>query len=278
MNVLTKINPLGPYRNQPGMFCWVKDANSRYLDVNPLYASYAGFSSPQQMIGKTDHQTTWHDKANDWIIGDRFLVTNYQDYLDRLARSDENPRTVSIHSIIHKNECNETDIFTLSTNGPPEEVPIRCEEYALELPNGSIVVWGKGYISTDTLIIPTAPFSARVKIVDDYVQLVPPYKSATLSRYECLILSAIRLSGSTKEAVNYLDDLYTIKMTTRQILAVKNRVYEKMMRCIEFKTQSGNFQLCDLMFELSSMGLFDVLTSSNGFLANEHFTMGGQHD
>ena len=40
-----------------------KDVNSRYLGCNTLFAKDAGFSNPDELIGKTDHEMGWKDQA-----------------------------------------------------------------------------------------------------------------------------------------------------------------------------------------------------------------------
>lgn len=51
-----------------------KDRSSRYLGCNPLFSRDAGFSSPEEMIGKDDYQMVWAAHAELYRADDRAVM------------------------------------------------------------------------------------------------------------------------------------------------------------------------------------------------------------
>lgn len=51
-----------------------KDADSRYLGCNALFAQDAGLISPSQIVGKTDYDLTWRDEASSCISDDQRVM------------------------------------------------------------------------------------------------------------------------------------------------------------------------------------------------------------
>ncbi|HTH16595.1 MAG TPA: PocR ligand-binding domain-containing protein [Magnetospirillum sp.] len=51
-----------------------KDRSSRYLGCNPLFSRDAGYSSPEEMIGKDDYQMAWADRAELYRADDRAVM------------------------------------------------------------------------------------------------------------------------------------------------------------------------------------------------------------
>lgn len=51
--------------NLPGAIYW-KDREGRYMGCNQFVAQMAGFTRPEQMIGKTDFDLCWSEYAKDW--------------------------------------------------------------------------------------------------------------------------------------------------------------------------------------------------------------------
>jgi PAS domain S-box-containing protein len=47
---------------------WWKDRESRFLGCNIKVAQAAGFSTPQEMIGKTDYDCPWKKEESDWFV------------------------------------------------------------------------------------------------------------------------------------------------------------------------------------------------------------------
>jgi len=56
-----------------------KDKESRYIYCNENVAEAAGLDSPQQAVGKTDHQFCWHDQADFYCLCDRKVI--YHDWV-----------------------------------------------------------------------------------------------------------------------------------------------------------------------------------------------------
>ncbi|RLL51716.1 PAS domain S-box protein [Mariprofundus sp. EBB-1] len=52
-----------------------KDRDSRYLGCNILFAQDAGFSNPEDMIGKTDDEIVWKDRADLYRADDQAVMT-----------------------------------------------------------------------------------------------------------------------------------------------------------------------------------------------------------
>lgn len=59
--------------NLPGAVYW-KDRYGRYMGCNKIVAEMAGFSSPEDVIGKTDYDLCWYEFADEWRALDRKVV------------------------------------------------------------------------------------------------------------------------------------------------------------------------------------------------------------
>jgi PAS domain S-box-containing protein len=53
-----------------------KDRNSVFLGCNMVFAKDADCSSPEELIGKTDYDLCWTDKAADYTLDDREVINN----------------------------------------------------------------------------------------------------------------------------------------------------------------------------------------------------------
>ncbi|KAF0205126.1 MAG: diguanylate cyclase/phosphodiesterase with PAS/PAC [Gallionellaceae bacterium] len=51
-----------------------KDRESRYICCNPAFAKDAGETTPQNIIGKTDYQLSWHEQAGLYQADDRQVI------------------------------------------------------------------------------------------------------------------------------------------------------------------------------------------------------------
>lgn len=59
--------------NLPGAVYW-KDTEGRYMGCNKFVAEMAGFTSPEDMIGKTDYDLCWHEFAHEWRLLDKKVM------------------------------------------------------------------------------------------------------------------------------------------------------------------------------------------------------------
>lgn len=59
----------------PARVFW-KDRDSRYLGCNKLFAQDAGFSRPEQLIGKSDYEFPWKDQAESYRTDDVAVMTS----------------------------------------------------------------------------------------------------------------------------------------------------------------------------------------------------------
>jgi len=59
--------------NAPARIFW-KDLNSRYLGCNSLFAKDAGYSSPNELIAKSDFDMSWKDQAEVYRADDLFVM------------------------------------------------------------------------------------------------------------------------------------------------------------------------------------------------------------
>lgn len=57
----------------PGAVYW-KDREGRYMGCNKVVATMAGFTSPADLLGKTDYDLCWHEFADDWRILDNTVI------------------------------------------------------------------------------------------------------------------------------------------------------------------------------------------------------------
>lgn len=76
----------------PARVFW-KDHASRYLGCNTLFAKDAGFSRPDELIGKTDFEMAWKDKAELYRAIDKSVIVSGKpklDYEEPLTTTDGN--------------------------------------------------------------------------------------------------------------------------------------------------------------------------------------------
>ncbi|TAN69078.1 MAG: response regulator [Methylobacter sp.] len=81
----------------PARVFW-KDQNSRYLGCNTLFAKDAGFSNPDELIGKTDFEMGWKDRAELYRADDKAVIVSGQpklDYEEPMTTTDGN--TIQLH-------------------------------------------------------------------------------------------------------------------------------------------------------------------------------------
>ncbi|MFB9243034.1 PAS domain S-box protein [Massilia antarctica] len=74
----------------PARIFW-KDRESRYLGCNTEFASDAGYTSPDELIGKTDLELVWKEQAEAFRADDRAVMdgrTTMLDFEERQARPD----------------------------------------------------------------------------------------------------------------------------------------------------------------------------------------------
>lgn len=76
------------------LFVFWKDRESRYLGCNQAFANAAGLNSPQEIIGKNDHQLIWSDQADHFIEDDQFVMNNN---LPKLNIVEEQTQPDGIH-------------------------------------------------------------------------------------------------------------------------------------------------------------------------------------
>ena len=67
--------------NAPVRIFW-KDINSCYLGCNPAFARDAGFTSPEQIIGKYDSELCWYAQANAYRLDDLDVINTQQTKLN----------------------------------------------------------------------------------------------------------------------------------------------------------------------------------------------------
>src|SRR5437868_5665180 len=60
--------------NLPDFIFW-KDKESRFLGCNVAFAHAAGFDSPNDLIGKTDYDMAWKDKAAEYVKIDQKIMS-----------------------------------------------------------------------------------------------------------------------------------------------------------------------------------------------------------
>src|SRR6187455_3190520 len=63
--------------NVPVRVFW-KDTNLRYLGCNGLFASDAGFDTPEAIVGMDDFQMPWHAQAEQYRADDRTVIESGQ--------------------------------------------------------------------------------------------------------------------------------------------------------------------------------------------------------
>jgi PAS domain S-box-containing protein len=77
--------------NLPHFIFW-KDKNSRFVGCNQLFAEAAGFSSPAELIGKSDHDMPWKQYATEYIKTDQIILSSnlaQNSYEEEQAQQDD---------------------------------------------------------------------------------------------------------------------------------------------------------------------------------------------
>lgn len=64
------------------VYVYWKDRESRYLGCNRLLARDAGLSTPEEIVGKTDHDLVWSDMADEYIAEDRMVMETLRPKLE----------------------------------------------------------------------------------------------------------------------------------------------------------------------------------------------------
>src|SRR5574339_563111 len=67
--------------NIPQAVFW-KDQDLVYLGCNQAFADDAGFSSPEEIIGKTDYDMPWKDQADLYRADDRHVLDSGESKLN----------------------------------------------------------------------------------------------------------------------------------------------------------------------------------------------------
>ncbi|HVT62746.1 MAG TPA: PAS domain-containing protein, partial [Legionellaceae bacterium] len=68
-------------RHAPGLFYW-KDCNSVYQGCNDEFSKLAGLKSRYEVIGKTDHELNWKERAHLYINIDQAVIKSGQPILN----------------------------------------------------------------------------------------------------------------------------------------------------------------------------------------------------
>lgn len=66
------------------IFFWVKDHRLRFIDCSENFAAAAGYDSPQQLIGKTDFDVIWRNRAEFYQKTDIYSLQGHQ-YFNQYA-------------------------------------------------------------------------------------------------------------------------------------------------------------------------------------------------
>ncbi len=82
MKKIYKDNFLNILAKAPGHFYW-KDENGVYQGVNDAQAIFLGYQSGLDIIGKTDFDLPWKDKANSLMEIDRKVMDTREEYSSR---------------------------------------------------------------------------------------------------------------------------------------------------------------------------------------------------
>jgi DNA-binding CsgD family transcriptional regulator len=62
---------------QLNIYVWAKDKNYKYLYCNEHFAKAAGLDSPEQIVGKSDHQLYWKQFANYYQVNDYWVMQGH---------------------------------------------------------------------------------------------------------------------------------------------------------------------------------------------------------
>ena len=79
-----------------------KDVNSRFLGCNKLFAIDAGLKSPDEIIGKTDHDFNWKDRIEEYIRDDKFVMDSRKpklNYIERQTKPDGSIRWLKTNKV-----------------------------------------------------------------------------------------------------------------------------------------------------------------------------------
>lgn len=87
-----------------------KDSNSIYLGCNQVFADILGFTNPQEIVGKTDHDLPWQKKAN-WLQEcDRTILESeiaQQNIIKAQQQSDTTPKWLKLNSMLLRDVSND---------------------------------------------------------------------------------------------------------------------------------------------------------------------------
>ncbi len=64
------------------IYSWVKDKGSRFISCSENFAKIAGVESPMDLLGKTDFDLIWRDRAESYLKSDQTALRGnyYKDY------------------------------------------------------------------------------------------------------------------------------------------------------------------------------------------------------
>lgn len=109
--------------NPLGFFC-VKDLSGHFCHFNEYLMEYAGYSSPHEMLGKTDFDTPWADQAANIRKNDRLVISTRRGYLFYESiqnQSGEFRLYVSNKKPLYRNNVL-TGVLSLSIEAPAESI------------------------------------------------------------------------------------------------------------------------------------------------------------
>lgn len=70
----------------PNFYTWIKDKNFKFVYCSESIARICGLDSPKQIIGKTDYDLVWSDKASLFRHSDSLILHEGQNHLNVVER------------------------------------------------------------------------------------------------------------------------------------------------------------------------------------------------
>ncbi|MFZ4791520.1 MAG: PAS domain-containing hybrid sensor histidine kinase/response regulator [Candidatus Competibacteraceae bacterium] len=120
----------------PARLFW-KDRDSRYLGCNTLFAKDAGYSSPNELIGKTDFEMGWNDLAELYRADDQIVMTS-----DTAKLNYEEPQTTpdgnKIWVVSSKMPLRDENNQVVGLLGIYEDITVRKQTEEVRLTTGNL--------------------------------------------------------------------------------------------------------------------------------------------
>ncbi|MBZ4192719.1 MAG: PAS domain S-box protein, partial [Candidatus Contendobacter sp.] len=120
----------------PARLFW-KDRDSRYLGCNTLFAKDAGYSSPNELIGKTDFEMGWNDLAELYRADDQIVMTS-----DTPKLNYEEPQTTpdgnKIWVVSSKMPLRDENNQVVGLLGIYEDITVRKQTEEVRLTTGNL--------------------------------------------------------------------------------------------------------------------------------------------